>query len=68
MNNFFRLLTTALAIAMAAGILTVLAAIQPAKAAFPGTNGKIAFERDPDDPRGKENPEIYTISFTGAVT
>lgn len=36
-----------------------------ARAAFPGTNGKIVFERDPDGYRGKKDPDIFTISFTG---
>ena len=42
----------------------VLADVQPVEAAFPGTNGRIVFERDPDGYRVPEDPEIYTISFT----
>lgn len=49
----------------AASILMLLAATQQVEAAFPGTNGRIVFERDPDGYRGKEDPEIYTISFAG---
>jgi len=64
-KNLFGLLTTATAIAMAGSILVLLAATQPVKAAFPGTNGRIVFERDPDGFRGKEDPEIYSINFRG---
>jgi Tol biopolymer transport system component len=65
-NNFLRLLVTTASIAvLAAGFLVVLLATQPAKAAFPGTNGRIAFERDPDGPRGPKDPEIYSINFKG---
>lgn len=64
-NNFSRLLMVASAIVLAASMLVLLAATGPAGAAFPGTNGRIAFERDPDGPRGPEDPEIYTISFRG---
>lgn len=67
-DNFLRVLAAAAALAMAASILMLLADAQPVKAAFPGTNGRVVFERDPDGFRGPEDPEIYTISFTGAVT
>jgi Tol biopolymer transport system component len=33
------------AVALAAGLLALLPGVRPAEAAFPGTNGKIAFER-----------------------
>jgi hypothetical protein len=59
-NNFFRLFATASAIAMAVSMLVLLAATQPVKAAFSGTNGRIVFERDPDGLRGKVDPEIYS--------
>jgi len=64
-DNFLRVLAAAAALAMAASILMLLADAQPVKAAFPGTNGRVVFERDPDGFRGPEDPEIYTISFTG---
>jgi Tol biopolymer transport system component len=64
-NNFFRLLATASAIAMAVSTLVLLAATQPVKAAFPGTNGRIVFERNPDGFRGQQDPEIYSINFSG---
>src|SRR5215211_357085 len=53
----------AIAAALAAGILTVVlitASAEPAQAAFPGTNGKIAFVSDRDG-----DNDIYTIGFTG---
>jgi TolB protein len=64
-NNVIRFLATASAIAMAVSTLVLLEATQPLKAAFPGTNGTIVFERDPDGFRGKEDPEIYSINFRG---
>jgi TolB protein len=64
-NHFPRLLAAALAIAMATSILLLLAATQPVKAAFPGTNGRIVFEKDPDGYRGPKDPEIYSINFKG---
>jgi Tol biopolymer transport system component len=64
-NHFPRLLAAALAIAMAASILVLLAATQPVKAAFPGTNGRIVFEKDPDGYRGPKDSEIYSINFKG---
>jgi len=64
-NNILGLFATASAIAIAVSTLVLLAATQPVKAAFPGTNGRIVFERDPDGFRGKEDPEIYSINFSG---
>ncbi len=64
-NNFSRLLAVASAIAVAASVLVLLTATQPVEAAFPGANGRIAFERDPDGFRGPEDPEIYSINFRG---
>ena len=64
-NNFSRLLMLASAIVLAASVLVLLAATGPAGAAFPGTNGRIVFERDPDGFRGPEDPEIYSINFRG---
>jgi TolB protein len=59
-NHFPRLLAAALAIAIAASILVLLAATQPVKAAFPGTNGKIVFASNRHG-----GWEIYTISPAG---
>jgi Tol biopolymer transport system component len=64
-NHFLRLLAATLAIVLAASILLLLAATQPVKAAFPGTNGRIVFEKDPDGYRGPKDPEIYSINFKG---
>jgi Tol biopolymer transport system component len=65
-NDFLRLLATTASVAvLAAGFLVVLLATQPAKAAFPGANGRIVFERDPDGFRGPKDPEIYSINFKG---
>jgi TolB protein len=65
-NNFLRLLATTASVAvLAAGFLVGLLATQPAKAAFPGANGRIVFERDPDGFRGPKDPEIYSINFKG---
>jgi TolB protein len=64
-NYSLRLLAAALAIVMAASILVLLTATQPVKAAFPGTNGRIVFERDPDGFRGPKDPEIYSVNFEG---
>ena len=57
-------LVTVVAAVLAASVLA-LAAARTAEAAFPGTNGRIVFERDPDGYRVPEDPKIYTISFTG---
>ena len=51
--------TLVLGAAMAAGLLS-LAAIEPAGAAFPGTNGKIAFTSTRDG-----NREIYVMNADG---
>jgi len=65
-NDILRLLATTASVAvLAAGFLVALLATQPANAAFPGTNGRIVFERDPDGPQGPEDSEIYSISFEG---
>ena len=64
-NVSLRILAAALAIAVALSVLVLLAATQPVEAAFPGTNGRIVFERDPDGFRGPKDPEIYSINFKG---
>src|SRR5215211_2660837 len=56
-----------LAVVAAAGLaicLLVLVAVQPAEAAFPGTNGKIAFQSNKHVAAG----EIYTITPGGTAT
>ncbi len=64
-NFSLKILAAALAIAVALSVLVLLAATQPVEAAFPGTNGRIVFERDPDGFRGPKDPEIYSINFKG---
>lgn len=51
--------------ALVAIAVSLVAAGNTAQAAFPGTNGKIAFTRDPDGYRGPKDPEIYTVRFDG---
>jgi hypothetical protein len=51
------LLRVMLAVLMAAGLLAL---VDPAKAAFPGQNGKIAFSSDRSG-----NYDIFTVSSTG---
>ncbi len=63
--NRLRFFAAASAVAVAASVLVLLTALQPVQAAFPGTNGKIVFERDPDGYFGPEDPEIYSINFSG---
>jgi hypothetical protein len=52
------LLRVMLAVLMAAGLLAL---VDPAKAAFPGQNGKIAFSSDRSG-----NYDIFTVSSTGS--
>ena len=58
-----------LALMAAAVVLASMVALattqDPARAAFPGTNAKIVFSRDPDGLGGPKDPEIYTIWFNG---
>jgi Tol biopolymer transport system component len=58
------LASVALALLLAS-VVTLVVPKERAKAAFPGINGKIVFERDPDGSRGQLDPEIYTIWFNG---
>lgn len=51
--------------ALLAIAVSLVAIVNTAQAAFPGTNGKIAFTRDPDGYRGPKDPEIYTVRFDG---
>jgi Tol biopolymer transport system component len=48
-------------LAMAATVLASFAAVQPAQAALPGTNGKIAFSSVRDS-----NPQIFTMNAEGS--
>ena len=48
---------------LTAGLAVGLVIAPSAQAAFPGTNGKIAFARDPDTP--DSDSDIFTISPTG---
>jgi dipeptidyl aminopeptidase/acylaminoacyl peptidase len=57
----FRLLALLAAAALAAGLLALVAVVDPAEAAFPGQNGKIAFTSVRDG-----NPEIYTMNADGS--
>src|SRR5215217_7306417 len=50
---------------MLASVVALVTTGNPARAAFPGINGKIVFARDPDGPRGPLDQEIYTIWFNG---
>jgi TolB protein len=62
-NRFAGLAAAALATLVAVGLLVstmLVADMQPAKAAFPGQNGKIAFSSNRSG-----NYEIYTVSSTG---
>src|SRR5688572_27703303 len=59
MRKSVLLLASVVAALLLASTVTLIAPKERAEAAFPGTNGKIAFlERDGDN-------EIYTISFSG---
>ena len=57
----------AVALLLASGVVMVatLAVPEEARAAFPGTNAKIVFARDPDGLGGPKDSEIYTIWFNG---
>lgn len=63
-SNDFRALVVVAAAGLAAGLLVLFAAGESAKAAFPGTNGKIAFYSERDD-RNSSN-EIYVMKSNGA--
>src|SRR5215212_7714360 len=56
----FRVLLEMAVMALAAFLLVLVVAEKPAKAAFPGNNGKIVFVSDRDG-----DNDIYTISPTG---
>src|SRR5215207_3992307 len=62
-NNHFGALAAATGVLVAAGMLMLImvALVEPVGAAFPGTNGKIAFASDRDG-----DPEIYTMNQDGS--
>jgi Tol biopolymer transport system component len=56
-------------VAVALLVLALVVNPQPAKAAFPGQNGRIAFASDRNaTPNNLDNYDIYTISSTGTGT
>ena len=60
-TNRLRALALLLGVALAVSLLVLVAGTKPAKAAFPGTNGKIAFANYRDDDSG----EIYMMNPNG---
>jgi Tol biopolymer transport system component len=54
-------------LALASCVLALLATHKPADAAFPGTNGKIAFVRSPTGISDEPENEIYTITPDGTI-
>src|SRR5919199_618766 len=66
----FRALTLFAAAALAAGVLMLVLGAEPARAAFPGINGKIAFVSDRNDPNaGTEDSracEIFVMDPNGS--
>ncbi len=67
--RFRTLLALLLAASVAAGVLVTVIEARPAEAAFPGTNGKIAFASARTTGTGVDNPEgdweIFTMNPDG---
>lgn len=61
-TNEFRALVLLAAVALSAALLMLAAASKPAQAAFPGTNGKVAFRHQ----TGNSSGDIYTINPNGS--
>ena len=59
------LLASMTAAVVLASMVALVTAGNPVRAAFPGTNAKIVFARDPDGLGGPKDSEIYTIWFNG---
>ena len=57
-SNYFKILTVATA--LAASVLVLVLAVEPAKAAFPGANGKLVFDSFPP---GEADSEIFTLTY-----
>jgi Tol biopolymer transport system component len=65
MRKTVALLASMAAIVVLASMLALATTQNTARAAFPGTNAKIVFVRDPDGLGGPKDSEIYTIWFNG---
>ena len=59
-SNYLRMLAVAAATVLAALTVIMLVSAEPARAAFPGTNGKIAFDSVPP---GEADSEIFTLTY-----
>jgi Tol biopolymer transport system component len=59
------LLASMAAAVVLASMVAMATTQNTARAAFPGTNAKIVFARDPDGLGGPKDSEIYTIWFNG---
>jgi hypothetical protein len=60
-----RVLALLAAAALAVGLLALVATVEPAEAAFPGQNGKIAFESTFRP--GDSSTEIYVMNADGTA-
>jgi Tol biopolymer transport system component len=65
MKKTFLLLASVTVALLMASVVALVVPKERARAAFPGINGKIVFERDPDGYRGPKDPEIWTVWFDG---
>ena len=69
-SNFYpkvRLLAIVGGLALAACVLGLMATHKPAESAFPGGNGKIAFDSFPATGSEDNDTEIYTVTSDGKV-